>query len=67
MYGGGASEIACALAVNQGADKVRSTKRQIHNELSKIKCGIPFRIENKCLTLFLANSESTKMPFFLLL
>lgn len=25
VYGGGASEIACALAVNQAADKVRGT------------------------------------------
>lgn len=27
VYGGGASEIACALAVNQAADKVRSNKK----------------------------------------
>lgn len=26
VYGGGASEISCALAVNEAAEKVRSTK-----------------------------------------
>lgn len=31
VYGGGASEIACALAVNQAADKVRCQKYLIRH------------------------------------
>lgn len=29
VYGGGASEIACALAVNEAADKVRYTESNL--------------------------------------
>lgn len=31
VYGGGASEIACALAVNQAADKVRNFRNAAQN------------------------------------
>lgn len=34
VYGGGASEIACALAVNEAADKVRLSKSNMQFAIS---------------------------------